>query len=160
MPDQGFTHPIRRDGDNKIMTAKDHNKMLGIFLMIHGGMQTLFMGLLCLIYGGVGVGLLLGGHNREDKTVGMVFFIVVIVLAIISALLLLPQIIGGWKILKERPNARVWGIIGSIVACLFAPLGTAAGVYGLWFLFGDQGKRFYVGGPQYQSRPPEPGAWQ
>jgi hypothetical protein len=101
--------------------------MLGIFLMIHGGCRHSLWVLLCLIYGGVGVGLLLGGHNREDKTVGMVFFIVVIVLAIISALLLLPQIIGGWKILKERPNARVWGIIGSIVACLFAPLGTAAG---------------------------------
>ena len=41
------------------------------------------------------------------------------------------------------------------------PLGTAAGVYGMWFLFGDEGKRFYLGGgqPQFQSLPPTPGSW-
>src|SRR5262245_19993270 len=143
------------------MTARDHNKMLGIFLMIHGGLQTLTFGLLCLIYGGIGIGLLLVGQNREDKTVGIVFIAVVAVLGFVFVLLLLPQIIGGWKLIKERPNARIWGIIGSILACLSVPLGTAAGVYGLWFLFGDEGKRFYFGGPpQYQSRPPNPGAWQ
>jgi len=143
------------------MTAREHNKMLGIFLMIHGGFQTLILGLLCLIYGGVGVGLLLGGHNREDKTVGMVFFVVVIVIAFLAMFFLLPQLIGGWKLLKERPNARIWGIIGSIVACLFVPLGMAAGVYGLWFLFGDLGKGFYLGGPsRYQPPPPNPGSWQ
>ena len=143
------------------MTARDHNKLLGIFLMIHGGFQMLIFGLLCLIYGGVGVGLLLGGHNREDKTVGMVFFVVVVVIALLSMLVLLPQLIGGWKLLKEKPNARTWGIIGSIVACLFVPLGMAAGVYGLWFLFGDLGKGFYLGGQRnYQPPPPNPGAWQ
>ena len=135
--------------------------MVGIFLMIHGGMQTLIVALICLLYGGIGVGLMLGGSHKEDRTVGIVFIAVVAVIALAFAFLLLPQLIGGWKLLKERPNARIWGIIGSILACLSVPLGTAAGVYGLWFLFGDEGKRFYLGGqPQYQSHPPNPGAWQ
>jgi hypothetical protein len=64
---------------------------------------------------------------------------------------------------KERPNARVWGIIGSIVAMLNMPLGTAAGIYGVWFLFGEDGKRFYLGGAQQQQQmfnPPPPNNWR
>ena len=55
-------------------------------------------------------------------------------------------------------------IVGSIVSCLSFPIGTAAGVYGLWFLFGDLGKQFYLGSsPQYafQNPPaPPPNSWQ
>jgi hypothetical protein len=76
-----------------------------------------------------------------------------------------PQIIGGYKLWKERPNARTWGIIGSIVSCLSFPLGTAAGVYGLWFLFGDIGKQYYLGGSPQNAfnvppQPPPPSSWQ
>lgn len=96
--------------------------------------------------------------------VGAVFIGMVFVLFLISLVFLLPQIIGGFKLLRERPNARIWGIVGSIIACLSFPLGTAAGVYGLWFLFGDDGKRFYLGGQQPLFRnppqPPPPNSWQ
>jgi len=144
------------------MTAREHNKLVGVFLMVHGGLQSLIMLLIGLIYAGIGVGLILGGDGREDKTVGFVFILVIAFVLLFTAIFFLPQLLGGYKLYKERPNARIWGIIGSMFACISFPLGTAAGVYGMWFLFGDEGKRFYLGGgqPQFQSLPPTPGSWQ
>jgi hypothetical protein len=124
------------------MIAKEHNRLVGIFLMIHGGIQALIMLLIGLVYGGIGAAFLLGGRG-EAQIMGLVFIVAIAFVIIISLLFLAPQIIGGWKMFKEKPNAKIWGIVGSILACISFPLGTAAGVYGLWFLFGDEGKRFY-----------------
>ncbi|MBX7169634.1 MAG: hypothetical protein K1X72_01680 [Pyrinomonadaceae bacterium] len=124
------------------MTAKEHNRLVGIFLMIHGGLQALIMGLISLIYGGIGLAILIGGKN-QDKPVGVFFIVAIAMVVIFSSIFILPQVLGGWKMLKEKPNAKIWGIIGSIVSCMSFPLGTAAGVYGLWFLFGEEGKKFY-----------------
>ena len=130
--------------------------------MVHGGLQCLIMLLIGLIYAGIGVGLILGGDGREDKTVGFVFIAVIAFVLLFTAIFFLPQLLGGYKLYKERPNARIWGIVGSIFACISFPLGTAAGVYGMWFLFGDEGKRFYLGGsqPELHALPPTPGSWQ
>jgi hypothetical protein len=64
---------------------------------------------------------------------------------------------------KEKPNARIWGIVGSIVACLNFPFGTAAGVYGMWFLFGEEGTQFYalkdLNQNLFQPQQPPPSNW-
>ena len=147
------------------MTAKEHNKMVGIFLMAHGGLQAVVMIMMCVIYGIIGGAMLAASPENEGRIVGAAFIGLVFVIGIIALLFILPQIIGGYKMWKERPNARTWGIIGSIISCFSIPLGTAAGVYGLWFLFGDLGKQFYLGGgqPQYSfdnPSPPPPSSWQ
>ena len=147
------------------MTAKEHNKLVGIFLMAHGGLQAFAIVIVGLIYGGVGIAMLLGGRKNEEMVVGIVFMIMIVVLAIVGLAFILPQLLGGYKIFKEKSNARTWGIVGSILCCLSFPLGTAAGVYGLWFLFGDEGKRYYLrGGPQnafnVPQQAPPPNSWQ
>jgi hypothetical protein len=145
------------------MTGREQNKLAGIFLIVHGCLQALMTLFLCLIYGGVGAALFIGAKKQEEQFVGMVFVIVILFVAIFSVLFVLPQLIGGWKMVKEHPNARTWGIIGSVVSCLSFPLGTAAGVFGLVFLFGDTGKQFYLSGPIVNSLnppPPQPNSWQ
>lgn len=147
------------------MTAREHNRLVGIFLMAHGGLQAFVMLILCLVYGGIGVAMLLGGRQGEQKVVGLAFIGVIVFVAIIASVFVIPQLLGGYKLFKEQASARTWGIVGSIVSCLSFPLGTAAGVYGLWFLFGDEGKRFYLGGSPQNSfaNPPEappPNSWQ
>ena len=144
------------------MTGKEQNKLAGIFLMVHGGLQAFVMLILGLIYGGVGSALLLGSAKEEEQFVGLVFIGIIFFLLVLSTIFVIPQLIGGWKMLKERPNARTWGIIGSIVSCLSFPLGTAAGVFGLVFLLGDEGKRFYLGGGDRYAlnTPPPPSSWQ
>lgn len=125
------------------MNPKEHNRLVGIFLMAHGGFQTLIMLVVCLIYGIIGASIFGAANRQEEQMIGMVFVAAIALVLFFSMIFTLPQIIGGWKMYKEKPNARIWGIVGSIVACMSFPLGTAAGVYGLWFLFGEDGKRFY-----------------
>jgi|SRR5215213_438539 len=144
------------------MTAKEHNKMLGIFLLAHGALQLFVMVIMALIYGGMGGFMLANARRDEEMMVGAVFIGMILFLLVFALIMAAPQIIGGYKLLKERPGARTWGIVASVISCLSFPLGTAAGVYGLWFLFGDEGKRFYLGGGQEQQmfNPPPPNNWQ
>lgn len=147
------------------MTAKEHNRLVGIFLMAHGGLQGAIMLLMCIIYFVIGSAMVVGGRRGEEQMVGAVFIGVILLIAAISLIFVVPQIIGGYKLWKEKPNARTWGIVGSIISCLSFPIGTAAGVYGLWFLFGEEGKAFYLGGgnrPMFQNppEPPQPNSWQ
>ncbi|MEP6703281.1 MAG: hypothetical protein ABJB34_00585 [Acidobacteriota bacterium] len=146
------------------MVEKEQNKLAGIFLMIHAGLQTVVMLFIGLIYGGIGAGLFLSARKDEEQILGLAFIGVIIFLLIASLIFVLPQFIGGWKMLKERPNARTWGIIGSIASCLSFPLGTAAGVFGLVFLLGEGGKHFYLGGASPHGLnaplPPPPSSWQ
>jgi hypothetical protein len=110
----------------------------------------------------MGSAMLATARRDEEAFIGGIFIAMVLFLLAFTLLLVVPQIIGGWKILKERPGARTWGIVASIVSCLSFPLGTAAGIYGLWFLFGEEGKRFYLGGApqQQQFNPPPPNNWR
>jgi hypothetical protein len=145
------------------MTAKEQNKLVGIFLMVHGGLQTLMMLFFVLVYGGFGVGMLATARKENEQFAGAVMLVIALVFGFFFLLFIIPQLVGGWKILKERANARTWGIVGSIVACMSFPLGTAAGVFGLVFLLGDEGKRFYLGENSYSNNmfpPPPPNNWQ
>ena len=146
------------------MSPKEHNKLAGIFLMVHGGIQAVILAFLALIYLAMG-GAMFAAAGREGAVVGLVFVLIVAIVVGIALVFTLPQIIGGLKMIREKPSARTWGIIGSIIAGLSFPLGTAVGVYGLWFLFGDLGKWFYLqGGNQiaFQNHPPQPppNSWQ
>lgn len=145
------------------MTAKEHNRLVGIFLLAHGGLQALIMLFMIVVYGILGSSIFLSARRQEEQMVGLVFIGVIAFIFILTMIFVIPQILGGWKLLKEKPGARTWGIVGSIISLLSFPIGTAAGVYGLWFLFGDEGKRFYLGGNSYSQnafQPPPPNNWQ
>ena len=144
------------------MTAKEHNKLVGIFLLAHGGFSALIMIFMVIVYGIIGAGLAATARGQEEQIVGGIFIAMIAVIAVFTTILIVPQLIAGWKLLKEKSGARTWGIVGSILALLSFPFGTAAGVYGLWFLFGEEGKRFYLDG-NYRtpnSFPPPPQSWQ
>ena len=114
------------------MTAKEKNKLAGIFLLAHGSL----LGLMYLAM----IGFM--SVFFEDAPGGFVIVMTVFV-AILASFFVAPQIIGGWKMYKERPNARNWGIAAAIMACMNMPLGTVVGVFTLIFLFNDESKHFY-----------------
>ncbi len=125
------------------MTPKDHNKLLSIFLLIYGGLQ-LFGGLLvALIYGGIGLSFLSLGQKSEEKTMGGIFLVLSLIVAPVILIIAGIILMAGWKMLKEKMSARTWGIVACCVSLLSLPLGTALGIYGLWFLLGESGKQFY-----------------
>jgi hypothetical protein len=146
----------------KTMTAKEHNKLLSIFFFVQGGLQ-LFGGLLVvLIYGVFGIAALSSARREEEQIMGGVFLGLAVVVGAIILLLAAIDFMAGWKMLKEKPGARTWGIIASIISLPGVPLATALGIYGLWFLFGDQGKQFYAAGAGRESfnQPPPPNQWR
>lgn len=143
------------------MTARDHNKLLGIFFLIQGGL-CLFAGILVtLIYGGMGAFILTSGRDSEAQTVGGVFLALGLVLGVVFLAFAGFVLLTGWKIYKEQQSGRTMGIIASVLSLLSFPLGTALGVYGLWFLLGDMGKNLYERGVMMTNNaPPTPKGWQ
>ena len=142
------------------MTAKDHNRLIGLFFLIWGGLQIIGLGIGILFMLGVGGAVLSGARTNEAAPIAAVFGIstVIMVFAMIFAI---PAIIAGLKMRKENPGAKTWIVIAAILALLNFPLGTALGVYALWFLFGDQGKSFYSGGSAGNSfNQPPPNSWR
>ena len=147
------------------MTAKEHNKLVGIFLMAHGAFQGIAMFAICMVYGIIGSAVAVGSQRREGAFVGLAVVIAIIAIAIAALVFILPQILGGYKLWKERPTPEHGALSPVLSLASRSQLGTAAGVYGLWFLFGEEGKNFYLGGsPQYAfDNPPQappPSGWQ
>lgn len=141
------------------MTARDHNRLLGIFFLIIGGLSALGGIFIGLLYGGMGALMLSSGRDNEAQTVGGFFLVFSIFVSVLVFAFAIFYLVTGWKIYKESSSGRILGIIASILGLMNFPLGTALGIYGLWFFFGEMGKRFYEGSMASQV-PPPPNSWQ
>ena len=122
------------------MTAKEHNKIIGILHLVEGGLQIFGAILIAAFIFGAGYYL---QWNEDLKSYGNLLFIIGLVFVPLSLLFAFINLFAGWKILKEKPGARNWGIVASIICLLNIPLGTIIGAYSLWFLFGVEGKALY-----------------
>ena len=137
------------------MTAPVHNRILGVLFAVYTGLNLL--GLVIAIVMMVLMVGYMGQLAPPGDAVPMAFVTMVMIVTLaLSILLLLAVAIATMTLLKGKPNARFWGIFGSIVALLSFPLGTALGIYGLWFFFSDEGRRFYLDSPMNSMMPPPP----
>ena len=143
------------------MTAREHNNLLGIFFFVQAGLQ-LFGGIIAvIIYGGMGTFMLTAANEDGAQAMGGIFIVAAIVVGILIFAFAGFFAYAGLKIRKTESAGRVMGIIGSILCLLSFPLGTALGIYGLWFLLGDMGKSLYSGESLASSAPPPPPhGWQ
>lgn len=145
------------------MTGKDHNKLLGIFHLVQGGLQAFGGIAVGLIYGFIGLAISNSARRADEEMMGNLFIILAFVIAPLVLIFAAINLTAGYKLIKEKAGARTWGIVASILSLWSFPLGTALGVYGLWFLFGEEGKRFYLGANSYAPQsfpPPPPSNWQ
>ncbi len=129
------------------MTAKEHNKIIGILHLIEGGLQ-LFVGIfaplfLWVMYEFIKRQLPLGTAAEQDYII-KIFFVAGGIFSLLLLTFAAVNLIAGWKMLKEKRGARLWGIVASIICLPNVPLGTAIGIYGLWFFFGVEGKEMYL----------------
>ncbi|MDM7923158.1 MAG: hypothetical protein QUS14_12735 [Pyrinomonadaceae bacterium] len=141
------------------MTPKEHNRTLGILFLVYLGLQ-----IIGLAIGVVSVFIMIGAISASDPNAAPMMGImsaVMIFAFVFGGLLMIPIAGAGFKLLKEKPGARTWGIVAAIIALINIPLGTILGVYGLWFLFSEPGKAFYLGQDQpTMMPPPPPNSWQ
>lgn len=97
------------------MTAKEHNNLLGIFLLIQGGLTLLGGGAMVLIYGGVGLAMLGTSRRDEEQIVGGIMFAVGLILGIGFLVFATLYLVTGMKIRKQQPIGRTLGIV---LSCL------------------------------------------
>lgn len=143
------------------MTAREHNKLFSIFLFVSGGLQVLTGLGLGLIYAGVGMALLVGGQKEDEQFVGGIMLAASIAVGLLITAFGGATLFTAFKVLKVRKIGRTLAIVVSILSLLSFPIGTALGVYGLWFFFGDMGKQLYAeaDAPASFVQPP-PDSWR
>jgi hypothetical protein len=139
------------------MTTAEHRNLLGKLFLVFFGIQVLVLVLTVLIIMGV-LGFTFMNVAGNEAAPFIFSVIVMAVTILFVAILLIPLGVAGWRLWKKKPGARIWGIVAAIFVIFSFPLGTALGVYALWFLFSDEGRLIdspYVGMP-----PPPPESWR
>ena len=131
------------------MTAAEHNKILAIGFGVFAAITAFTFLLLMLLSFGVFVALGIsfanepGNGNQAGIGIAGGVFAIVFYLTL-GAIFVLPIAVAAWKLIKRRLNARIWGIIAAILVIPILPLGTAFGIYGLWFFCSVNGRQFYM----------------
>ena len=152
------------------MNGKEQARLLGLFFWLLTGFQLLIVGLICLLYVGIfGAVIASAPHKENDPPPELFAGVLIVVMAFVfitTLLFSIPKIVAGYGLRKEKSWAKIWAIIACVMACMSFPLGTAVGVYGLIFIFGEQGKA-YFDNMQYgrvpaggNIPPPPPNSWQ
>ena len=122
------------------MTLEEHNRTLGILHVVYGLLHTLLvaaiLGFMVFVFSAAGA---------EPNAPPPAFFLLFALFGGLFALIYtLPSYVAGYAMLKRKPWARVASIIAAVIEVTNVPLGTALGIYALWFLFG-RGEAFYRG---------------
>jgi len=131
------------------MTAIEHNKILaigfGAFAAIFGFTFLLLLVVSLGVFVALGISLANETGNSQQAGIGVMGGVVAAVFyGLLGAIFVVPTALASWKMLKQRPNARIWGIIAAILVAPIMPLGTMLGIYALWFFFSTEGRRFYL----------------
>jgi hypothetical protein len=149
------------------MTANDKARLLGLFFWIYTGFNILIVVFIAVIYLAI-FGAVFSSVPQKAGDPPPEIIMAILAAAFIFALVFtiffsVPKIIAGYGLRKNKPWARVWAIVGSIMACMSFPIGTALGVFGLVFLFSDEGKLYFeqkAMSGQIGPNAPVPNSWQ
>lgn len=128
------------------MKPEQISKIIGILFLVYGAMWALVIALIVIPYYVVITFMSLNPPaGAEMDAFGLVigFVFPIFFFAGLSIVTFLFPLLAGWKMLKARPRARVWALIAAILSLWQFPVGTIIGIYCLWFLFSEEGKRFY-----------------
>ena len=149
------------------MTASDKARLLGLFFWIFTALNVLLIVFIAVVYLGIfGFAFTQAPQRANDPPPEMILGIIAVIfffVLVVTLLFSIPKIVAGYGLRKNKPWARGWAIAASIMACMSFPLGTAIGVFGLVFLFSDEGKLFFDQ-QEYAGRigqtPPPANSWQ
>lgn len=101
------------------------------------GFLGIFLGLVLFVV------LIAAGFISGDPEAMTITTIVGIALACFLILTSIPEIIGGFGLLKRKPWARVLVLILAVLDLMFIPIGTLIGVYELWVLLQEDTAKLF-----------------
>jgi len=149
------------------MTSNEKARLLGILFWAYTALNVLIVLGIAVIYIAIfGVVFSQVPQKADDPPPELIMAIIAIAFFVALAFTILfsvPKIVAGYGLRKNKPWARTWTIVASIMACMSFPLGTAIGVFGLIFLFGDEGKLYFeqrTAAGQLGMNQPQPNSWQ
>ncbi|MBC7909971.1 MAG: hypothetical protein H7Y30_05695 [Pyrinomonadaceae bacterium] len=151
----------------KKMNAETHNRNLGIFHLIHGGLYSLMVLGMTFFFGFFSQ-LPRGGRGRSEPFGDGFFLFFMAMMLFYWVVLTIPSLVAGYGLLKKKSWGRMWGIIAGVTSGMMSfPLGMALCVYSVWFLFSEEGKRFHENLEQrFDGQPqgvlhgaPQPAGW-
>lgn len=116
-----------------------HKQVLGILNIVYGSFGVMAALVLFLIFGGV-IGLLHVVARQDPDAILAVPFVGLVGGAIACTLLIssLPSVLTGIGLLKGASWARILLIVVSAIHIFSIPVGTALGIYGLWYALTEQ----------------------
>ncbi|MDH4220255.1 MAG: hypothetical protein OEY18_06760 [Candidatus Aminicenantes bacterium] len=84
------------------------------------------------------------GIISQDPDAMRVTSIVGVAIAFFLLLTSIPEIIGGFGLLKRKPWARVLVLIIAVLDLFLIPIGTLIGIYELWVLLQEETVKLFV----------------
>ena len=123
--------PARREQTEK------HIRTLGIIFICWGVLSILFGILMIMFFGFISM-------LADDPEAAIVLRIIGTIAVTFTLVTGIPEIIGGWGLLKKFSWSRILVIIMAAVNVIDFPLGTALGIYGFWVLFKEESKLILI----------------
>jgi hypothetical protein len=124
-----------------------HVGILAILCTLWGALAML-VGMSLLLLAAGALAILVG---PDGSAVGFAAGVTATAFAVMGAVALLwgGAHVGASVLLRRRAPAGRFLMLGlAVVNLLVLPFGTALGAYALWILLTDEGRRFFLGGPE------------
>jgi hypothetical protein len=122
----------------RLETLEKHNRVLGWLYIALSAVNVLVAAMVFLVL--VVPGLFVA---RGEPEAGQALVVVGIVLSAFLVLLAVPGLVGGIGLLRHQRWARVVVTVLGILNLFNFPLGTALGIYTLWFVMQSETDRLF-----------------
>jgi hypothetical protein len=121
-----------------------HVDLLGVLFIVWGLLTTL-VGVSTLALGVGAVALITSGNRGEGGqfAAGLTAAIFT-ALAIIAIVWGVAHVVVGVPLRRRRPWSRIMALMLGSIDLLLLPYGTALGLYGLWVLLHEDGKKLFM----------------
>jgi len=120
-------------------------EFLGVLFIVWGLLTTLIgLSTLALGIGAVAIITSAGRGGASGQVAASVTAAIFTLLAIIAILWGATHIVVGFPLRRRRPWARIMALILGSVDLVLLPYGTALGIYALWILLNERGKRLFL----------------
>lgn len=136
----------------------DNHKILGVIFLCEFAIMLLLVVFFLVI---LGTSSLIAAINAStintDNFLGIIIFYATIIL--LYGTLVSIYGIGGWKLYKNKPGAKGWGVVASIFSFFFFfPIGLLISILGFILLFADFGnnRNQHFNNQQSHNNPPHP----
>jgi hypothetical protein len=122
-----------------------HVDLLGLLYIIWGALSLVVgVAILVLAFGALAI---IATADRPEQTAGLAASLTAVAFFLLGGGGLAWGAAHSWSglgVRRYRPWARLVALALAIINLFFLPFGTALGIYALWVLITDQGRRLFV----------------